>query len=88
MLRRLVETIIELKPFDLHRLTRIALDSSQHGLGAMLGHYNTHGWQPKTFDSRYLNGTKKKLHEQNGAASHLIGNRTLPQLHIRRFFIG
>ena len=59
-LKSLVENIVELRHFDIHRETRIICDASHDGLGAVLEQYCASGWHPISFASRYLNPAEKK----------------------------
>ena len=59
-LKSLVENIVELRHFDIHRETRIICDASHDGLGAVLEQYGVSGWHPISFASRYLNPAEKK----------------------------
>ena len=59
-LKSLVENIVELRHFDIHRETRITCDASHDGLGAVLEQYCASGWNPISFASRYLNPDEKK----------------------------
>ena len=59
-LKSLVENIVELRQFDIHRETRIICDASHDGLGAVLEQYCASGWHPISFASRYLNTAEKK----------------------------
>ena len=55
----LVQNIVELRHFDIHRETRIICDASHDGLRAVLEQYSASGWQPILFASRYLNPAEK-----------------------------
>ena len=59
-LKSLVENIVELRHFYIHRETRIICDASHDGLGAVLEQYGASGWHPVSFASRYLNPAEKK----------------------------
>ena len=59
-LKLLVENIVELRHFDIHRKTRIICDASHDCLAAVLEQYFASGWHPISFASRYLNPAEKK----------------------------
>ena len=59
-LKSLVEKIVDLRHFDIHRESRITCDASHDGLGAVLEKYCASGWHPISFASRYLNPAEKK----------------------------
>ena len=59
-IKSLVENIVEVRHFDIHRETRIICDASHDGLGAVLEQYFASGWHPISFASRYLNPAEKK----------------------------
>ena len=56
----MVENIVELRHFDIHRETRIICDASHDDLGPVLEQYGASGWHPISFASRYLNPAEKK----------------------------
>ena len=56
----LVENIVEIRHFDIHRETRIICDAGHDGLGAVLKKYCESGWHPISFASRYLIPAEKK----------------------------
>ena len=59
-LKLLLENIVELRHFDIHRETRIICHASHDDLGAVLEQYCASGWHPISFASRYLNPAEKK----------------------------
>ena len=61
-LKSLVEKIVELRHFDIHRESRITCDASHDVLGGgVLEKYcASSGWHPISFASRYLNPAEKK----------------------------
>ena len=64
-IKLLVENIVELPHFDIHRETRNNCDASHDGLGVVLEQYGASGWHPISFASRCLNPTEKNTPQTN-----------------------